>query len=93
MPKELEVKNAEDLIKSVKKTVSEQINDLHKKYEDEVNANGKANVETVALMKKFSEKYSGLADKNDQLKIELKELSQKLTNGFNQGPTKAKIRS
>ena len=91
MSKELEIKNADELVTAVKSAVLEKVTAIHKKYEDEVNANGKATSETIESMKSIKTELTGLSEKNDSLSIEINELAQKLTSNF-EGSTK-KVKS
>ena len=90
MSKDLEIKNADELVTAVKSAVLDKVTEIHSKYEAEVKANGKATSDTTESLKKVSAEFAELSEKNDSLGIELNELAQKLSAGFDSTGKKVK---
>ena len=87
---DIKIENPDQLVNAVKKVVLEKVAEVHKKYEDEVTATGKASKDTRESLVKLTDEFAEMADSNDSLKIEINELAQKLSEGFDAAGKKVK---
>ncbi len=89
----LEVKNADQLVKQVQDIINTQNDEVAaklNKYNEEVEANGKATKETTEQLVKLSEDFVKLTESKDDISEQLVDINQKLSEGFNAEGKKAK---